>query len=132
MQALLLSGQIDLLTCAAKTPERVALFAFSNPIGNAFTRITVRYDDNHFHLAENDYRPLSEMRIGVINGTNNRDAMARFAQEHGFTYQEVCFVSEADADEALNTGRIDALAASSLRRMSGELRQDAQKEKRGA
>ena len=40
------------------------------------------------------------MRIGVINGTNNRDAMARFAQEHGFTYQEVCFVSEAAANKA--------------------------------
>lgn len=66
MQALLLSGEIDLLTSAAKTPEREALFAFSNPIGNAFTRITVRYDDNRFHLKENDYRPLSGLKIGVI------------------------------------------------------------------
>ncbi len=120
MQALLLSGEIDLLTSAAKTPEREALFAFSNPIGNAFTRITVRYDDNRFHLKENDYRPLTGLKIGVINGTNNRDVMAQFAKEHGFTYREVCFVSEADADAALKNGKIDAIAASSLRRITGE------------
>ena len=120
MQALLLSGQIDLLTSAAKTPEREALFAFSNPIGTGFTRLTVRADDNRIHIKENDYRPLSGLRIGVINGTNNRDRMAEFAKNHGFSYREVCFVSEADADVALRNGTIDALAASSLRRMTGE------------
>lgn len=52
MQEMLANGEIDILTSARKTLERVEKFDFSEPIGTNNARINVRIDDERVRLSK--------------------------------------------------------------------------------
>lgn len=118
MQQMLLDGEIDLLTSAQKTEERIALFDFSKPIGTSSLIVTVK-NNNDLIIAQ-AYHTYDGMRVGMLYGNSRNDEFAQFAQEKGFSYEPVYFSGCDELAEALQNGQVDALVTSSLRRTQKE------------
>ena len=120
MQEMLSRGEIDLLTSAQKTDERLERFDFSDePVGTSAAILTVKAGNDKYML--NDYSNWSGMRVGMIEGNSRNDDFAEFAAQNGFAYSPVYY---ADMDEMVNelkTGSdIDAIITSNLRSIDEE------------
>ena len=118
MQQMLRDGQIDMVTSARKTSQREKEFAFSSPIGTSYAELSVRSDDDRFLL--NDYESFDGMTIGVLRGNSRNEDLAALAQEKGFTYRSVAYDGEVELTEALRSGEVDGIVASSLRKHNDE------------
>lgn len=120
MLEMLERGDIDLVTSAQKTPNRLQQFLFSDrPIGTSATILTVRSGSTR--IASGDYRTYNGIRVGMLNGSSRNDSFSRFAAEKGFTYSPVFFESVSDMEGALQAGtEIDAIVTSNLRRIHDE------------
>ncbi len=120
MQDMLANGEIDLLTSAQKTDERMERFDFSDePIGTSSAILTVKAGSSAYMTA--DYENWSGMRIGVLKGNSRNDDLAAFSEEKGFFYTPVTFESTEELMTALQTGKsIDAALTSDLRAVSNE------------
>ena len=118
MQQMLLDGKIDLVTWARKTPEREKKFAFSESIGNSNMQLNVRAGDERYSAGE--YEKYNGMTVGVLKGSSHSASMAEFAKQKGFTYKTKKFPNTQTMTEALQQGKIDAIASSSLRKHTGE------------
>ncbi len=115
MLAMLQDGEIDLLTSAQKTPERLADFDFSaRSIGTSATIFSVKAGNEAFVVG--DYASYDGARVGMLYGSSRNEDFARFAAAHGFSYVPVYFSSEEELTQALQTGReINAIVTSNLR-----------------
>lgn len=120
MQDMLLSGQIDLVTSAQKTKERMELFDFSyDSIGNSATIVTVKAGDTTY--ATDDYRNWDGIRVGMLKENSRNDSFAAFAAEHGFAYDPVYYDTLAEMVTQLKAGGIiDAIVTSNLRAIHDE------------
>ncbi len=118
MQQMLLDGKIDLVTWARKTPEREKKFAFSEAIGSSTVQLNVRADDGRYSVGE--YEEYNGMTVGILKGSSHNAAMAEYAQQKGFTYKVKEFPNTQTMAKALQKGKIDAIASSSLRKHTGE------------
>ena len=118
MQQMLLDGEIDLLTWARKTPEREKKFAFSEPIGSSNVQLNVRAGDGRYVAGE--YEKYNGMKVGILKGSSHNAAMAEFAKQKGFVYKVKEFPDTQTMSQALQSGKIDAIASSSLRKHTGE------------
>ena len=120
MQEMLASGEIDLLTSAQKTEERLERFDFSTQsIGTSAAILTVKAGNSTYLM--NDYQNWSGMRVGMIRGNSRNDSFAQFAMEHGFTYQSVYYNDTDELMEALKESeQIDAVITSNLRAIRDE------------
>ena len=119
-QDMLSTGEIDMLTSAQMTEERLSRFSFSDrPIGTSSAILTVKAGNTAY--INGDYSHWSGMRIGLIEGNSRNDDLAAFAIEHGFTYKGVLY-EDVDAMLAAlaSGGEIDAALTSNLRRTEGE------------
>ena len=118
MLTMLENGEIDVVTSARKSPEREKLFAFSLPIGKNKTILSIRVDDNTHHRG--DFKSYDGMRIGLIAGSSQNQSLVEFADEHDFSYN----IEEYDDSDALaadlQSGKIDAILSSNLRRAKNE------------
>ena len=112
MQQMLLSGEIDLLTSAQKTPAREAQFAYSaNQIGTSAAILTVKAGDRRY--ADGNY---DGMRIGLVHGNSRNEKLDAFMAARGFSYTPVYYHGMNDVTAALQEGReIDAVYTSTLR-----------------
>ncbi len=120
MQTMLERGEIDLLTSAQKTDERMARFDFSDEsVGSSAAILTVPAGDTTYAYA--DYANWSGMRVGMLKNNSRNDSFAAFAEEQGFTYEPLYFDSTEAMLDALRAGElVDAALTSNLRSISDE------------
>ena len=118
MQAMLDSGEIDVVTSARKTPDREEKYAFSLPIGRNSTVLSI-HADNSTQLPGN-FSTYDGMTIGVVPGSSQNEALAEFARENGFSYHARAYADVAEMTDDLQNGTIDAILSSSLRKTGNE------------
>ena len=118
MQAMLLNGEIDVVTSARKTRERTELFGFSDPIERNSTVLSIREDNTS--IISGDYSTYDGMTVGLLAGSSQNRTLPTFAQENGFTYQTREYEYSSELEAALQSGEIDAILTSNLRRAKGE------------
>ena len=104
---------------ACKTPEREEKFDFSRPKGTNNGILTVRSDNST--IVDGNYSTYNGMRVAFLNGSSEIKSFADFAGNKGFTYDPFYFDTTAEMEEALQSGNVDAIAASSLRKTNNEL-----------
>jgi len=118
MQQMLEDGEIDMVTSPRKTQEREEKFDFSRPIGTNNGILTVRSDNST--IVDGNYSTYNGMRVALFNGSSEIKSFADFAGNKGFTYDPFYFDTTAEMEEALQSGNVDAIAASSLRKTNNE------------
>jgi signal transduction histidine kinase len=118
MQQTLEDGEIDMVTSPRKTPEREEKFDFSRPIGTNNGILTVRSDNST--IVDGNYSTYNGMRVALLNGSSRDKEFADFAGNKGFTYDPFYFDTTAEMEEALQSGNVDAIAATSMRKTNNE------------
>ena len=118
MQQMLEDGEIDMVTSPSKTPEREEKFDFSRPIGTNNGILTVRSDNST--IVDGNYSTYNGMRVAFLNGSSEIKSFADFAGNKGFTYDPFYFDTTAEMEEALQSGNVDAIAATSMRKTNNE------------
>jgi len=118
MQQMLEDGEIDMVTSARKTLDREEKFDFSRPIGTNHGMLTVRSDNST--IVDGNYSTYNGMRVALLNGNTRNEEFADFADNKGFTYVPSYFDTTAEMDEALQSGNVDAIVTSSLRKINNE------------
>lgn len=112
-------GELDLVTCAKRDTERIDKFEFSeHRIGVSCAVFTVKIDNGDYYY--NDFPSFDGMRLGMLRGNQTNHAIGDLAQRYGITFEEYIYDTEAELKEALDTGRIDAIAASNQRVLENE------------
>lgn len=116
---MLKAGEIDMLTCTRKTPEREKEFAFSDEsVGISSMILTVKKGNEKYEAG--NYATYEGMRIGFWEGDGRNQNMISFAQEKGFSYIPVYYPTLEECQEALEDGEIDGLVTIDLRRIGNE------------
>lgn len=120
MQDMLEAGEIDMLTSAQKTDDRLEHFDFSaQPVGVSSAILTVKAGNETYMLK--DYSNWSGMRIGLLRGNSRNNDIAQFAAAKGFTYAPVFFDDISGLTQALQEGiSVDAIVTSNLRSVENE------------
>ena len=118
MQQMLEDGEIDMATSPRKTEDREEKFDFSRPIGTNNGILTVRSDNST--IVDGNYSTYNGMRVAFLNGSSRDKEFADFAGNKGFTYDPFYFDTTAEMEEALQSGNVDAIAATSLRKTNNE------------
>ncbi len=113
-------GEIDLLSCVNKTPEREKKFDFSEkPVGLSYVNVTIKAEDTRF--SPSDYSTWNGMRVGMVSENQINDEFESWAKEKKFNYTLVPFSTDIMCQEALQAGKIDAMVSINFRRMNNEL-----------
>ena len=118
MQQMLLDGEIDMVTSAHKTEERLEEFDFSIPIGENCVQLKCRAEDDRY--TADLFETYDGMTIGLVQGSSVNAVVEEFAQKNGFSYTASYYADSAQLKDALESGEIDAVATSSLRKSTGE------------
>ncbi len=118
MQDMLESGEIDVVTSARKTRERTEKFAFSLPIEQNRTVLSIQAQNTRFRFG--DYSTYDGMTVGLLAGSSQNGSLPDFAEENGFTYQIREYDDSDQMEEDLQSGAIDAILTSTLRRAEHE------------
>lgn len=118
MESMLERGEIDLVTSAQMTPERMEKFALSKSIGVNGAMFTVRSDN--FDIVAHDYNTYNGIRVGMLEGSSRNEDFSKFASENHFVYEPYYFKLHTQLEEALEVGNIDAILTSSLRKTKNE------------
>jgi signal transduction histidine kinase/ABC-type amino acid transport substrate-binding protein len=117
-QQMLLDGEIDLATSAHKTEEREKLYDFSLPIGTNFMMINTRLTETN--IVSGDYDTYDGITIGLLEGSSSNDKVFEFADENGFDFTAKYYKDSDGLSDALQNGKVDAAATSSLRKTDNE------------
>ncbi len=118
-QAMLENGQIDLLTSAQYTKERAEKFDFSElPMGSSYARITVKRGNSKY--LPNDYKNFNGIVIGLLDSNSRNEDLKKFANEKNFNYTSKYFKNQEELESALESGKVDAILTSSLRKAKNE------------
>lgn len=118
MQEMLKNGEIDIVSSARRTPEREEIYAFSLPVGRNHTTLSKRLSNTR--LRAGDYSTYKGMKIGAVAGSSQNEHLEKFAKNKGFTYELIEFESPDEMSRALQTGQIDAVLSSNLRKPVNE------------
>ena len=118
MLTMLDNGEIDVVTSARKTAEREEKYDFSLPIGRNSTILSIRV--NNTHLLTGNYATYDGMKVGVVTGSSQNQSLAAFAEENGFSYQAVEYADAGQLAADLQSGEIDAILSSNLRKPENE------------
>ncbi len=118
MQDMLERGEIDVVTSARKTRERAETFAFSRPIAQNSTLLSVQEDNTA--IRSGDYSTYDGMTVGLVSGSSQNQTLPDFARENEFTYRTREYDDPGRMEEDLQNGTIDAVLTSSLRRSEHE------------
>jgi signal transduction histidine kinase/ABC-type amino acid transport substrate-binding protein/ActR/RegA family two-component response regulator len=115
---MLLDGEIDIVTSAYKTEDRMDLFDFSMPIGTSAIDINTRATETRF--VAGDYSTYDGMIVGLMTANSENDMFAEFAEKNGFSYTAKYYANADELKEALDSKEVDAVATSSLRKIENE------------
>ena len=114
MLTMLENGEIDILTVAAKTPEREKRFEYSrNIVGINTAILTVK--EGNTSMVTKDFATYNGARIGFLSGSSKIAAFQRYAEENNFTYEAVYYDGFSEMERDLQAGVIDAIAGDNLR-----------------
>lgn len=120
MQDMLANGEIDLLIGAPKTDEALGRFDFSSSSVGVSAAILTTMAENQTYQPE-AYDSWNGIRIGMVEGAVCSEGLARYAEEHGFSYEPVFFADAEEMFGALKTeARVDAILTDNLRSIEGE------------
>jgi len=122
MLEMLKNGEIDLVTSARKTRERTETFAFSLPIAQNSTVLSIQARNEK--IRSGDYSTYDGMTVGLITGSSQNKSLAGFAVENGFTYRTREYENATQLEADLQSGAIDAILTSTLRRAENEKQLD--------
>jgi signal transduction histidine kinase/CheY-like chemotaxis protein len=117
-QQMLLDGEIDLATSAHMTEARLQLYDFSMPIGTNTMNINTRAEESRF--VAGDYSTYDGMILGLLEGSSSNAKVESFAEENGFTFTAKYYQNTDSLEKALESGEVDAVATSSLRKIENE------------
>ena len=118
MLDMLENGEIDVVTSARRTPEREERFAFSLPIGRNNTILSIQVNNTKLHRG--DYKTYNDMTIGLLRGSSQNESLVEFAEENGFSYQTKEYDDSDNLSAALQSGEVDAILSSDLRKAENE------------
>lgn len=118
MQAMLLRGEIDLVTFAQKADWRENLFDYSKPIGTSSGILSIRSDNTS--IIPGDYQSYDGIRVGMLTSFSRNETFMELAEKKEFTYEPVYFDSVTDLSDALQNGSVDAIISNSLRTLGDE------------
>ncbi len=111
-------GEIDVVTSARKTKERAEKFAFSLPIEQNRTVLSIQAQNTN--IRSGDYSTYNGMTVGLLTGSSQNQTLSGFADENGFTYQTREYNDPGQMETDLQSGAIDAILTSTLRRTENE------------
>ena len=69
---------------------------------------------------DGNYSTYNGMRVAFLNGSSRDKEFTDFADNKGFTYDPFYFDTTAEMEEALQSGNVDAIAATSMRKTNNE------------
>ena len=118
MLTMLENGEIDIVTSARRTAEREESFAFSYPIGRNNTILSARLDNVQLHSS--DYKTYDGMVVGQLTGSSQNQSLVEFAEKKGFSYHIKEFNDSDVLTSALQSGEVDAILSSDLRKAENE------------
>ena len=118
MLDMLAAGEIDLVTSARATRERMEEFAFSEPIGTSSGMLTT--SSRGSAITAGEYDTYDGIRVGMLRKNSRNDDFAVFAAEKGFSYMPVYYDLYTQLEDALQQGVVDAILTSSLRQTGNE------------
>ena len=118
LQQMLDAGEIDILTSARKTPARERDYIFSQGIGQSAGILTVKSGSDRVTMGS--YATYEGLRVGLIRDSSINENFRRFAARKGFQYVPVEFLNADEMSEALQSGSIDAVCTTNLRRTKNE------------
>ena len=115
------SGEIDMVTLANKSPERMQKFAYSmSAIGASSTIMTIAADNTE--IIPGEYDTYEGRTVGLVDGSAHNDKFEAYAEEKGFSYQTVYYDDIADMLADLRAGRqIDIAVTSNMRLVQDEI-----------
>ncbi len=111
-------GEIDVVTSARKTRARAEIFAFSLPLAQNSTVLSVQ--EGNTRIRSGDYSTYDGMTVGLVSGSSQNQSLPAFAEENGFTYRTREYDEISRMEEDLQNGTIDAILTSTLRRSEKE------------
>ena len=113
------NGEIDIMAPVMLTSERSdAVFDYpSHSMGTAASMLYVLPGNDRIFFE--DYQGMNGMRVGGTFGSYQMLMARDYARRHGFSIRELYYKTYPDVIDALNRGEIDAMALSSLYRVSG-------------
>ena len=112
------AGDIDLLCSYTKTPARMAQYDFSRyPLGLESTLLYTMPTNSR--AAYEEYSAMNGMRIAVIPGSYQQEALRLYAQKHGFHYIEVPAETNQELFYLLQEAAADAVCTCGLYRING-------------
>lgn len=106
-------GELDMISQVQYTPERAEKFLFSDysmGVNCAYLLVTSDKEDIYY----DDFQAFHEKKIGVITGIHQIELLQEFAEEKGFTYEQVEYPDNKSALEALFAGEIDMMLSESM------------------
>ncbi len=113
----LLTGEIDLVCTAQKTPSRILLYNFSKyPLGTEATIVYSRLNDD---ICFEEFDAFNGKTLGMLQGSFQSEIFASYAAEHHFSCRNRYYNDEAELLQALNSGEVDLILSGSLARHSG-------------
>jgi signal transduction histidine kinase/ActR/RegA family two-component response regulator len=113
LQRMMDSGDIDILCSYSKTESRTEKYDFTSySLGLEATDIYILPDTADVYYA--DFKAFEGMRIAVMAGTHQQEALRAYAARHHFSYEEVLFKVASDMFAALDNHDVQAVAACTL------------------
>lgn len=110
-------GEIDLVCCAQKNPERAELFEFAGyPIGRESTFVYTRKGSDDIYYQ--DYDAMDGTKAAVLKGSYQSEEFASFARKKGFSYQELDCSTVDEITDAVKSGAADLAVLGSLSRQT--------------
>ena len=110
----LLNGEIDLVCSVHKDHGENTQLIFSEDMsGLEYAMLCAREDNNEIFFQ--DYEAINGKRIGINRNSDMEQSLKEYAQENNFAYEIVYFNEFEEMQDALNSGEIDIMVASSLR-----------------
>lgn len=117
-QEMLDKGELDLLTSATMSDERLKKYDYSSiPIGTSSTMLTVRAGDGRFDTS--DYSAWDGLRVGMLADNSRNDSFAEYAGKNHFQYQQIEFNTPDELQQELADGNLDMIVTSNLLALSG-------------
>ena len=105
-------GKIDIMSGLSKTPERVSNFLCSyQKMCSSSIAIQTRANDNRFSATQ--IETMNDMTCGILKGSNVVALYTSWCKENGLTPHVVEFDTIKLRNEALDSGKIDSIAAGS-------------------
>ncbi|MDD2971923.1 MAG: transporter substrate-binding domain-containing protein [Lachnospiraceae bacterium] len=121
MLDMLENGQIDMVTLANKTPDRLERFDYSEKsIGTSSTIMTTGADNTK--IIPGDYETYEGVRVGLVEGSAHNENFQEYASEKGFSYEPVYYDDISDLLADLKSGEnIDIAVTSNMRQVQDEV-----------